>query len=317
MERVFKYKVANNADLLFVKKDIENYLKDKIPQELLSLYIFGIMELGTNLFKHAKEGEIWLLKSDEIYFLSFLDKGGGIKDLEWAMKKGTTTYNNSLGLGLYQLSQNDLLDFSIFSSTNLQGTVSLLKPKDYNPKYSYLILNYMDLKKSGDFIVKKGKFFLMGDVSGHGLKAYKTAEFIKKFFLKNPFSCILVKEFFEKLHKTLIENKQRSAVLTIAEYTKRNLSLCGVGNIVSFEIQREKITFYDFKSGIIGESFSSITERKFSLDNGTLVGLVTDGVEREVLLEIKNIKDPVLFCICALYFSDIKDDKSILIFKGE
>jgi hypothetical protein len=195
--------------------------------------------------------------------------------------------------------------------------VVVLKPKGFDPKFVYFILNYMDLEKSGDFVVRKGKFFLIGDVSGHGLRAYKTAEFIKEFFLKTPFSCILVKEFFENLHKELIEKKLRSVVLSVVEYTKRSLLVCGVGNITSFEKFDGKISFFDFKPGILGESFSSFKERKFVLDKSKITGLITDGVDKSVLAELKEVEDMVLFCLCALYFSKINDDKTILIFKGE
>ena len=317
MKRVLKYEIENNGDLLFAKKDIENFLKDKIKKELLNIYLFGIMELGSNLFKHAKKGEIWVLENEGVYLISFLDRGGGIEDINWAMQKGTTTYKNSLGLGLYQLSQNELLDFNIFTSTELKGTVILLKPKDYNPKKVFFVLNYMDLKYGGDFVIRKGKFYLLGDVSGHGPKAYKTAESIKSFFFKSPFSCILADEFFKKLHSFLINNDLRSVVLAIIEVTKKNVLICGVGNIGVIEKNNNSIKFYELKSGILGESFSGSDEKKFILDKSQIIGVFSDGVDKDVLNKLKDIEDIVLFSVCALYFSDINDDKSILLIKGE
>jgi anti-sigma regulatory factor (Ser/Thr protein kinase) len=317
MKRVLVYKVANNGDLLFVKRDVGNFLKDKIANELLNLYLFGIMELGSNLIKHAKKGEIWILENEGVYFIVFLDKGGGIENINWAMQKGTTTYKNSLGLGLYQLSQNELLDLKIFTSTELKGTVILLKPKNYNPKEVFFVLNFMDIEYSGDFVIKKGKFYILGDVSGHGLKAYKTAESIKRFFFKSPFSCILANEFFKKLHSFLIESKLRSVVLSVLEVNKKSVLVCGVGNIGVMEKNNSTMNFYELKSGILGESFSGIKEKKFVLDKGLIVGVFSDGVNKSILNKLQNVEDIVLFSVCALYFSDVNDDKSILLIKGE
>jgi len=81
MQRVSKYKVVSNGDLLFVKRDLNNYLKNKISDELLNIYSFAIMELGTNLYKYPGCGEIWVFQDGDYYFLAVLDKGGGIDNL--------------------------------------------------------------------------------------------------------------------------------------------------------------------------------------------------------------------------------------------
>jgi hypothetical protein len=274
------------------------------------------MELGSNLIKHAKKGEIWVLENEGVYLIAFLDRGGGIENINWAMQKGTTTYKNSLGLGLYQLSQNELLDLKIFTSTELKGTVVLLKPKNYSPNSVYLILNYMDIKNSGDFVIKKGKFYILGDVSGHGLKAYKTVKFIKKFFFNSVFSCIFANEFFKKLHNILLKKGFRSVVLSIVEHNRRSLIICGVGNLGIFEKNGDVIKFFELKSGILGESFSKIKEIKFILDKNRIVGIFSDGVNKRILSKLKEINDIILLSVSALYFSERNDDRMILLFKG-
>ena len=77
------------------------------------------------------------------------------------------------------------------------------------------------------------------------------------------------------------------------------------------------VKFYELQSGIVGESFSEIDEKKFMLDKGQIIGVFSDGVDKDVLNKLKDIEDIVLFSVCALYFSDINDDKSILLIKGE
>jgi anti-sigma regulatory factor (Ser/Thr protein kinase) len=318
MHRVLKYTVKNNADLLFAKRDLFNFLKEKLNSNLLNVYIFAVMELGTNLFKHASRGEIWLLKEDNDYLIAVLDKGGGIKDLEWALQKGTTSYKNSLGVGLYQLINNEFIDLRIFSSTEVKGSVFLITPKRFSKSYTCFSLNYMDINLSGDFCVKKGKFFLVGDVSGHGIRANRSAEFIKKYFLNTPFSCLLVREFFEKLHNLLKEKELRSAVLSIVEYTKNSLLICGIGNIGVFKKHMKNIEVYMQKPGIVGESFSSVSNMKIVLDKNVRAGVFTDGVEAEILKKVLEKSDDIfIIAICSIYFSEVNDDKTILVFKGE
>ncbi|MEO1923412.1 MAG: hypothetical protein ABGX25_02710 [Nautiliaceae bacterium] len=318
MKIVLKYKIENDGDLLFAKIDLNNFLKDK-KNEYKNFISFALMEFGTNLLKHGGGGEIWLLEEEGEYLLSALDKGPGIENIEWAVKKGTTSYNNSLGLGLFQISQNSMFDLKIFTSTKkIKGTVVLLVPKTLKKNYCYLVRNYMDIKTGGDFIVKKGKFFLIGDASGHGVSANKSAEFIKKYFLKNSFSCLLINEFFHKLHIKIKENNLRGAVLSIVEVTKNFLLICGVGNIGIIKKHFEKIETFSQKEGIVGEVFSSASTQKIIFDKNTLVVLHTDGIEKKLLYNILQKTDNIyLIAVASVFFSEVMDDRGILIFKGE
>jgi len=231
------------------------------------------------------------------------------------MKKGTSS-SNSLGLGLYQLSINDFINLNVFTSKKLNGSIFLIIPKNYNPKVVYFSLNYMDIKLSGDFVFKKGKFFLIGDVSGHGVKAHKSSELIKKFFFSNPFSCILVDDFFKKLHNLLKWHSLRSVVLSIVEYTRKTVTICGMGNIGVFTKHFNSLEFFEQKSGILGENYDSYSKIKLEVDTNVIVGLFTDGIDKSVIYDIET-DNIILFAICAVYFSKTNDDKTILIIKGE
>jgi len=319
MKIVLKYKIENDGDLLFAKIDLNNFLKGKKEKEYKNFLSFALMELGTNLLKYGGGGEIWLLEEEGEYLLAALDKGPGIENIEWAVKKGTTSYNNSLGLGLFQISQNSMFDLEIFTSTKkIKGTVVLLVPKTLKKNYCYLIRNYMDIKTGGDFIVKKGKFFLIGDASGHGVAAGKSAEFVKKYFLKNGFSCLLINEFFYKLHMEIKERMLRGGVLSIVEVTKKFLLICGVGNIGIVKKHFEKIETLSQKEGIVGEVFSSASTYKIIYDKNTVVILHTDGIEKNLLYNILQKTDNIyLIAVASVFFSEVMDDRGILIFKGE
>jgi len=308
MKILKKYKINLQSDLIFARTDLKNFFKDKkfIHKEF---FLLALMELGTNILKYATKGEIWLIEWNNSFALASLDKGKGIKNLEWALKKGTST-GNSLGLGLYQLSQNESFKLEIFTSFEKpNGTVVLLRPKEELKKF-YLIDNYLDLPYGGDFILQKGKFTVIGDVSGHGKIAYKTAQEIKKFFLNLMFSCLLIDEYLHNLNSFLIKNNLRSVVLSVIEITKNNISLCGVGNLNIF-VKNDDVKFLTFKEGVVGEAFSSTS--KFNFKEFNQIFITSDGINQKIMYNILSKTESLFLSVIAgIYFAGVDDDKTIL-----
>jgi len=307
-----KYKISSEYELIFAKNDLKNFLHHQKFCDI-DFFLFVLMELGTNILKYSKEGEIWLL-SDDDFLLASLDKGEGIKNLEWALQKGTSS-NNTLGLGLYQISQNDKYKLEIFTSTDrLKGTIVLIRPKK-EKKVVYLMKNYLDLPYGGDFVLKKGKYVILGDVSGHGKRAFLSAQIIKKFFMKNVFSCLLIDEFLKNLDRKIKNENLRSFVVGILELSKFGINICGVGNIKIF-VKNEKIEFFSLKDGVIGEVFSSTS--KLQLKNFCQIFLISDGVDEKLMYNIlEKTKSMYLSIIAGVYFSKDGDDKAIIGVKNE
>ena len=308
MKILKKYKIATQSDLIFARTDLKNFFKDKdfFDKEF---FLLALMELGTNILKYATKGEIWLIEWGNAFALASLDKGKGIKNLEWALQKGTST-GKSLGLGLYQISQNENFKLEIFTSFEKpNGTVVLLRPKEKLKKF-YLVDNYLDLPYGGDFVLQKGKFIVIGDVSGHGKVAYKTAQEIKKFFLNLMFSCLLIDEYLHDLNSFLMNNNLRSVVLSVIEVTKDNISLCGVGNLNIF-VKNNNVEFLTFKEGVIGEAFSSTS--KFNFKEFKQIFITSDGINQKIMYNIlSKTENLYLSVIAGIYFAGVDDDKTIL-----
>ena len=307
MKIVAIYSIQNETDLIFAKQDSKKFLT---KYDFYESYLLALMEFGTNLYKHGGGGEIWLIENENGLLIASLDKGKGIEDLSWALKKGTSSFKNSLGLGLYSLSNKEGFFFEVFSKPDF-GSVFLFGKRD---KKDILFLQrpFYNENVTGDFIFKKGKFFIIGDVSGHGIKAYKSACEIKRFFQQEVLSCIVIEDILEKLHNFMKNNNLRSVVLSIVENLKEKINICGVGNINIF-YKNFKLNYFTQKNGMIGEIFSSVSKYTFDKKN-SLVVLKTDGISDKIVkMFLENGFSKEMIAIASVFYSEKNDDKTILI----
>ncbi len=311
MTIVEKIEIVSSSALIYLK-----HILSKLPIEDTTYYLLAASELGTNILKYAKTGWIYILQENRHYMLAACDYGSGIQDLTWVREKGTTTAKNSLGLGLYQLSNSENFNFSIFSSTQkeMHGTVAILYPKKFNPKICFLSEPYINESNNGDFIAKKGKFLLFGDASGHNYKSHMTAVLIKEKFNNTILSCILIEDFFKQIHSIIKKEHRRGAVFCIAEVVNENIQICGIGNIDIWEIAEKAIRYHSLKSGIVGESISGIRRLKLTLEDKVL--LTSDGIERKKMQQLlPNLHgyDALTYTIATIHFCKNRfDDRSVL-----
>jgi len=311
MKIIKKYNIKNESDLIFAKHDAKRILKE---YDFFENYFLALMELGTNLYKHAGSGELWLIDNDNSLLIASLDKGKGIENLNWALKKGSTSLNNSLGLGLYALKQIKGFKFEIFSKKNF-GSIFLFG-KNIKSDAIFFQIPFYDESVTGDFFLKKGKMFIIADVSGHGIKAYKSSLKIKEFFNNELISCVIIDDLFKELHQYIKKLSLRSVVLSIVENLKDKVNICGVGNINIF-YKSSTIKYYTQAKGMVGEIFSDVSKFTFNKKN-SLVVLKTDGISDKIVkmfLEKNYSKE--MIAIGSIFYSEKNDDKSILIIGEE
>ena len=306
MKIIEKVLITSNSSLIYAKVLLKNLSKDFRIKDFDFLEI-AIMEIGTNILKHAKNGEIWFIDESGYIAIVGLDKGKGIKDINWALENETSSLKDSLGIGLYTLKSNLNYFFEIFSiyedflleSGTIVGLFNFLNTQIY--------LNDAFYKEmSGDFLVKKDNFFFFGDVSGHGIKAYKSATKIKEFFLKSEISCDKIDSFFKKLDLFIKKNNLRSLVGVVFKEDK-NFDFCGVGNIYLFANKK----LISFENGVIGEIFYK--SKKISIKKGDII-LISDGIDLKSFIKLLKYKVSFnLLPFCAVWFCGIRDDKSIFL----
>jgi anti-sigma regulatory factor (Ser/Thr protein kinase) len=312
--------VNDKASLICAKTVLKNFLRDYKEFQDHTFLIFTLMELSTNLIKHANGGEIWLMEKDSQLLMAALDNGHGMTNIDWAMQKGTTRMQNSLGLGLYQIANHDYYTAEIvsFVKKELHGTIVLVYPKKLCMDIITLQTLYMDESVSGDLVAKKGKFLLLADGSGHGKKANKSVQLLRSYFYDNMFSCVLIDEFFQKVHDTLKNLGLRGIVLSVFEVSKKQVQVCGIGNIALWEKRGNRYVHTQQKSGILGEAFRKSESRVFEFQEGCRIIAATDGIDvgkmDNLLSLLSQTYSPAMIALCAVFFASVKyDDKSILI----
>jgi len=316
MRRLRRFSITNKSDLIYAKIEISHYISDRHQKEL---YAFAVMELGSNILKHSQSnGEIWLLERQGLVALAVCDRGKGIGNIELACQKGYSTYEqSSLGIGLSALSAIDGYMFSIVSSTKkeIHGTVVFFGPNVPKDQTEWLSLSF-DENYNGDFTLRKGRLFAFGDVAGHGLKASTTVAAITTFFERHCHSILMINDFFNSLHRYIIDTNLRCCDLVIGAVDAALVTFSGIGNISAWKLVDEKFYHYPLRSGSIGAHYSKPLTVEFDLTATSSLILTSDGVLKEKfnLLNTKMFIDEPVAALCAtLYFcGSLSDDASII-----
>lgn len=313
--------VKDSIELLYAKTILKNLLKTYKSSDAKFLE-FATMELGNNLLKYAGGGYLWFVLVDEKVSIASVDSGFGIKDVAMACKYRYTSHENSLGLGLFSLSQHssyrlDVISFCRENGDEFFGTTVLLGDiSASNSDYCLLSSTLYDSLYSGDFFVKKGRHIFFGDVCGHGKKADETAQEIISFFNDNAVSCLSADDYFSRLHTHLIKSELRGFVGCIIVAEREEWSVCGVGNISIFSNESGTYKLHFLTDGIVGCALSKISSLSFSKENESRLIVVTDGVDLQramVVLERAKGASNEALCVALLHFSGTYDDKSVLI----
>ena len=310
MEILERAKIKNKSDLIFAKYTLEKLLQNYKAKDK-DFLSFALMEIGTNIIKYAKDGEIWFVNEYGFLAIVGLDRGEGIKNVSWALKKNSSSKKGSLGVGLYALNSDIEYEFCIFSLTKTDfkqsGTIVGIFNKT-KKDYVYLNVALID-KYSGDFFINNENIFFFADILGHGIKAYKSVQKIKDFIENEKLLFYENEKIIKSLHNFINKNSLRGLVCAIVKITDE-IEIGGIGNITYFYNNN----IFTLNKGIIGEIFDRIFTKKLKKDE---IVLFSDGIDRNVVKMLSGrVKCFKLKPFVFSWFSDIVDDKSILIVKG-
>ncbi len=318
MRRLKRYPIGSRADLIYAKIDISQYL---FASEERELFAFAVMELGSNILKHAGgEGELWLLSWRDRIAIAACDRGGGIANVEQARQRGYSRLGPaSLGIGLSALSQSHAHRLSIYSHTQppLHGTVAwfgpLLAPRPIEWMSRPLIDN-----ANGDFFCQQGQHFIFGDAAGHGQIAQRTAERLMTYFTQHCHAPTNANECLSNLHALIPNERLRSADVVIGQWNEKHITLTGVGNLQGMVIASHGLKTLTFSRGSIGYYHQPPEPIILPCDDTPAVLIASDGIDKRTLAAMdlrQALTEPLAFLTAAVFFAARpSDDASVMLF---
>ena len=244
-------------------------------------------ELATNLFKHAKKGEILVeiieYKGTPVGIdLVALDQGPGILNLPEAMRDGYSTYGSS-GTGLGAINRLSL-EFDVYSQPN-QGSAILarfwLKDKKH-PENGVEVVNLpkSEEKVSGDgwsySINNPTKTFLVVDGLGHGVLAAEASRRAVQIFQQN--SNEIPVDILEAIHDGLRATRGAAAAVAQVDLSKRIIHYAGVGNINGAIVTSSGCRRMVSHNGTLGHEIRKFDEFTYEIPDGAALLMHSDGL---------------------------------------
>ena len=287
-----------------------------------------VNELGTNLCKHARQGQLWIaarqVEAAEIEILS-VDYGPGIRDMAQAMRDGFSTAG-SPGTGLGAV-QRLATDFDIHSEVD-KGTVVLarLRPGRRKPgafRWGVVALPAPGERVCGDSwgVALDGSraALVVADGLGHGEHAAEASLAAVDLFARQPFA--EMKGALEEAHVVL--RMTRGAAVTRAQLDVEAdaLRVAGAGNVmirvVSGVFNRSVLA----QNGTVGVQMRRVEETNMQWPDHALIVCHSDGLQSRwppQAVEALIGRDPTLAAaVLVRDYGRGRDDVTVLVVRRD
>ncbi|MES2310077.1 MAG: SpoIIE family protein phosphatase, partial [Verrucomicrobiota bacterium] len=244
--------------------------------------------MGTNLYKHSKQGELLLRKLCSgnrlgIEILS-LDRGPGIREMNKCMEDGYST-TGTKGNGLGSIKRLSMV-FDIYSTA--QGTVivsqtwnSLPSSNDRSLELAAICIPYPGETLCGDAWSSNSSnashTLMVADGLGHGKEAAEAADLAVSLFEENielPPPLLL-----QKMHGAL--RSTRGAAITVVQLNvqTRKIICSGIGNVSSGCITGENSKSFVSLNGTVGHQAQRFQEFTYEWTPSSLLFFHSDGLQ--------------------------------------
>ena len=247
-----------------------------------------VMELATNIVKHAKQGEILLAACGDgvrgIEILA-LDKGKGVVNVEQSLVDGRSTAG-SLGHGLGAIRR--MADaFEIYSQP-AKGTAALARlwPKHTGTRDAESFsLGVVNVAKSGESVcgdawsakvVPHAASILVADGLGHGLLAAEASSAAVSEFERDPLRA--PSRGLEDVHRALRPTRGAAVAIAGLDFERDVARFAGVGNIAGAIIDGETRRSLVSHNGTAGHIARHLHEFSYPLVRSSVLVMHSDGL---------------------------------------
>jgi anti-sigma regulatory factor (Ser/Thr protein kinase) len=286
-----------------------------------------VTELATNLFVHAKQGEILL------QLLSYgpnsgveviaIDHGPGIADLQRCLGDGySKAGTRGCGLGAIKRLSDE---FDIYS-TQPEGTVIVSRLFSQKSPAEARLFGAINVPLSGEhesgdawqfMRLKHGLAAVVIDGLGHGpLAALAAAEAVNTFNdrqFDNPVA------YLEAAHDAMRSTRGAAIAVAHADFNRHTLDYAGVGNISGSIFDRggaKSRSLLSFE-GIVGSKIRKLQQFEYQWTNGDLLIMHSDGLaERWKLINYPGLAQTDVSVIAGVLYRDAKrgrDDVTVFV----
>lgn len=285
-----------------------------------------LTELGTNLVRHALQGELWIAApagGQEVEILA-LDKGPGMADVKRSFQDGVSTGTGSPGTGLGAI-RRLASDFDIHSTPF--GTLCLVRvrPASQEAPAGHRQWGAVSIAAPGETVcgdgwavaTEGGKVSaVVADGLGHGPHAALASDAALDVFAGDPFAPI--ESFLPDAHLGL-QTTRGAAVFALRMESSGQLKYAGAGNvigrIISGVFDRSMIT----QHGTVGVQVRRTEVATLEMPDHAVAVVHSDGIasrwkaeEAVPLLQ----RDPTLIAAALLWQqSRGRDDATVLVIK--
>jgi anti-sigma regulatory factor (Ser/Thr protein kinase) len=328
-------KVHDRSYVAGAKKDIHRLAMNAgFGQKKIDEIDILVSELGSNLVKHAMEGEILAgvvsIRQGTCLELIGIDNGPGISDPERMMQDGVST-KGTLGHGLGAIRR--LSDQFEIYSLKTWGTVQLSRVyRDRNPDNNgpqpLLTVRSLVVAKPGEMVSGDGSYgymtsngtyrLLVADGLGHGAEANRAVceavGAMREFESDSPV------EILRYLHGAIRKTRGMVAAAVVIDPGRKIWKFCGIGNIATRFTGVHQARSYLSFNGIIGHNIpGSLYDQEASQQEFHQITLCSDGIRsRWQQMRLPEIARQDLIVQAAAIYKDFArrtDDMSIIIGK--
>ncbi len=288
------FNASDRSYLAILKKEIHKLaVQGGFETKKLAEIDIIVSELGTNLVKHAKGGEILagILQTGDGVTLELisLDNGPGIAEPEKMLQDGASS-THTLGHGLGSIRR--LSDtFELYTRKDW-GTVLLSRVHKKNlrtnkTRREAIQVNSLVVAKPGEIFSGDGCFcmtdkdgkmrLLVADGLGHGVEAnHAVKEAIGAFRAFDSGSPV---EILRHLHLAIKKTRGLVATIVIADPVEKIWRLCGIGNISTRFNGHQQSKSYIPYNGIVGHNIpNTMNDQELSQADYHQIILCSDGI---------------------------------------
>ena len=288
-------------------------------------------EMVTNQIKYAQgNGLVQIFEvrgAAPALDLFAMDYGGGIEDMEAAMKDGFSTAK-TLGKGLgaikrlahesefYSLKHGQVADTPWHGTAVWARFYSKPAPSPSPYQMGSFMRAFQDDNYNGDYIhaiTMESKIrWLHMDGLGHGFEAYTAVHGMDQVLTAEG----SFERNMENIDRRLQGTRGAVAILCEADFIERSVKVCGVGDMSAYRISNGERRSLNFSPGILGYEHRSVSVETLPLPPQALFITTSDGLRKTWTLGsfpgLWRLHPQIISLVLAQVVGRGNDDRSIV-----